>query len=157
MIQEAEPEDIDDLFELWQELMRFHQGHHTVFKYKPTAEQILKVELLSRLKDKDTKFLGFVSGNEWQGMIVVFMRKASPGFKLSRKGYIGETIVKKKYRGTGVGKELFEAAKKWLQDKGADHVELQVSVKNAAGIKFWEALGFTPSTYHMVLELPEEK
>ncbi len=154
MIREVDLDDLDELYTLWRELLDFHQGHHPVFKYKQGSERSLKEELNSRLKDKDTRVFAYVTEQEeWLGMTIATYKKAVEGFKLSRKGYIGETVVKEKYRGSGVGKELFEAAKKWLQDKGADHLELQVSVKNAAGLKFWESQGFTPSTYHMVLPL----
>lgn len=153
MIREADPDDIDEVYELWRELLNFHQPHHPVFRFKPNSEQVLRKELLTRLKDKDTRVFGYVQADEWQGMIVANLKQAAPGFKFSSKGYIAETVVKEKYRGSGIGNELVEAAKKWLTDNGADHLELQVSVKNKAAIRFWEAQGFSPSTQHMVLDV----
>ncbi|MCJ8165919.1 GNAT family N-acetyltransferase [Pontibacter sp. E15-1] len=151
MIREADPDDIDDIYALWHELLDMHQSHHPVFRYKPGSDQELHKELLSRLKARDTRFFGYVRQDEWQGLIVATLKQSAPGFRLSRKGYIAETIVKERYRGTGVGSLLVEAARNWLIDHGADHIELQVSVKNKAGIRFWERQGFTPSTQHMVL------
>ncbi|QCR21092.1 GNAT family N-acetyltransferase [Pontibacter sp. SGAir0037] len=153
MIKEADADDIDELFELWCELQEDHQGYHPVFKVKPNSQQVLKDELLYRMRDKDTRFFAYTDGSEWLGMMVVSLKKASEGFKLSRKGYIGETIVKKEARSKGIGKELFEAARNWLSDRGADHIELQVSVKNNRGLSFWQDLGFTPTTYHMILDV----
>lgn len=154
MIREATPsEDIDELFELWKELMQLHQSHHAVFKVKADSEQQLKEGLLSRLKDKDTRVFVYEVAQEPVGMLITSVRKSVAGFKLATKGYIAETVVKKDYRGAGAGKALVEAAKKWLRDREADHVELQVSVKNQAAATFWEAQGFTVSTQHMVLEL----
>lgn len=153
MIIEAEADDIDEVYELWRVLLDFHQPHHPVFRYKPNSDQVLKKELLTRLKDKDTRIFGYVQKDEWQGMIVATLKQAAPGFKFSNKGYIAETIVQEQYRGTGIGNVLVEAAKKWLTDKGADHIELQVSVKNKAAIRFWETQGFSPSTQHMILDV----
>ncbi len=153
MIREAEPDDIDELYDLWRELVDFHQGHHPVFKVKPNSEEALKKELVARMKARDSKIFAFVQGSEWLGFIFASFKVAAAGFQLSQKGYIGETVVTAKHRGTGVGKELFETARKWLTDRGADHIELQVSVKNGAGLGFWEAQGFAPSTFHLVLEL----
>jgi ribosomal protein S18 acetylase RimI-like enzyme len=154
MIRQAIPsEDIDDLFELWKELMQLHQSHHAVFKVKSNQEKILKAELFTRIKEKDTKVFLYEVDEEPVGMIVTSIRKSAAGFKLSTKGYIAETVVKKEHQRTGAGKELVDAAKKWLLDKGADHIELQVSVKNQAAAKFWSDQGFTVSTQHMVLEL----
>jgi ribosomal protein S18 acetylase RimI-like enzyme len=154
VIREAIPaEDIDELFELWKELMQLHQSHHAVFRVKPSSAQQLREELMNRLKEKDTKVFVYEKEGEPIGMILTSVRRSAAGFKLSTKGYIAETIVNKNHRGTGIGKELVETAKKWLSDKGADHIELQVSVKNPAAIHFWETQGFSVSTQHMVLEI----
>jgi ribosomal protein S18 acetylase RimI-like enzyme len=157
VIVEALPEDIDDIYSLWRILLDYHQGHHPVFRYKPGSDNTLKTELLIRLKEKNTKVFVYQKEDEWVGMIIASLKNASAGFKFSNKGYIAETVIKEEYRGTGIGKELFEAARKWLSDRGADHIELQVSVHNPSGLSFWESLGFTPSTQHMVLSLQEPK
>ncbi len=153
MIREADPDDIDDIYALWHELLDFHQPHHPVFRYKPNSEQVFKKELLHRLKDKNTRIFGAVHQEEWQGLLIASLKQGAPGFRMASKGYIAETFVKPEYRGTGIANALLEAAKNWLIDHGADHIELQVSVKNKAGIQFWEHQGFTPSTQHMVLDI----
>lgn len=157
MIIEAQPEDIEELYELWRLLLDQHQGLHEVFRYKPGSENTLKTELLHRVKDKSTRVFVYQEEEVWAGMLVASLRPGSAGFKLSSKGYIGETVVREEYRGRGIGKELFESARKWLCDRGADHLELQVSVHNPQGLRFWESLGFTPSTQHMVLSLQSKK
>ena len=157
MILEALPEDIDELFPLWLELMQHHQGHHKVFKCKPGYEQQLKAELLSRIKAKDTQTFVYEKDSNWVGMIICYLKRGVTGFELNKKGYIAETVIKAAYRNQGIGKELFEAARNWLQDQDADHIELQVSVKNPGAIKFWEDNGFTPATQHMILVLPKHK
>ena len=154
MIREAVPaEDIDELFELWKELMLQHQSHHDVFKVKPNSEPLLKQEFLTRIREKGTKVFVCEVDNEPVGMLVASIRKSAPGFKLATKGCIGETIVKKELRSSGAGSALVDAAKKWFADNGADHMELQVSVRNPAAARFWEAQGFVVTTQHMVKPL----
>lgn len=153
MIVEAQPDDIDELFELWKLLLDQHQAHHEIFRYRPGKEQALKAELLIRVKDRSTRVFVYEQDGVWLGMLVASMRPGATGFKLSSKGYIGETVVRQEARGKGIGGELFEAARKWLTDQGADHLELQVSAHNPQGIRFWESLGFTVSTQHMVLPI----
>jgi len=153
MIVAAQPEDIDEVYSLWCALMDHHRSHHPVFCYKADHEQQLKLDLHSRLKDKHTRFFIYQQQQEWAGMLVADVRKTSEAFVFTTKGYIAETIVKEKYRGQGIGKALVEAALKWLQDMGADHVELQVSVRNAAALHFWASRGFSPTTQHMILTL----
>lgn len=153
MIVKAEPDDIEEVYALWRELLDFHQPHHPIFRFKPGSEQVFKRELLRRLKDKDTRIFGYVQHDEWQGMVIANLKQASPGFKFANKGYIAETIIKENFRGKGIGNELVEAAKKWLTDNGADHIELQVSIKNKAALGFWEKQGFMPTTLHMMLDV----
>ena len=153
MIVEATPEDIDELFPLWLELMQQHQTMHKVFKCKPNHENILKAELHKRIREKDTKVFTYEQEGHWTGMIICSIRQGVNGFELSRKGYIAEIIIKEAYRSKGIGKELFEVARNWLQDKGADHIELQVSVRNTGAVNFWESIGFSVSTQHMVMLL----
>ena len=153
MILEAQPEDIDEVYTLWCELMDYHRSHHPVFQYNPASATILKAELVSRLKDKDSRFFIYQREQEWVGMLVANFRRTSEAYALKARGYIAETIIREQHRNSGAGKALFDAACKWLLDKGADHIELQVSVKNKNGIKFWESRGFRPSTQHMILDL----
>ncbi|GAA4429947.1 hypothetical protein GCM10023188_16000 [Pontibacter saemangeumensis] len=153
MIVEADLDDLDEVYALWRELLDFHQSHHPIFRCKPGSEQVLRKELLQRLKDKDTKVFGYVQQDEWQGLVMANLKQAAPGFLFSKKGYIAETFIKAPCRGKGIGNELVEAAKNWLTDKGADHIELQVSVKNNTAIRFWEKQGFTPTTQHMMLDV----
>lgn len=153
MIVEATPDDIDELFPLWMELMQQHQHYHKVYKCRPNHEKHLKAELLNRIKEKGTQVFAYEQEGSWLGMIICQIRKTIIGFELSTKGYIAETIVTRTHQGKGIGKELFETASKWLQDNGADHIELQVSVKNGAALEFWQNQGFTPATQHLVLVL----
>ncbi len=157
MIQEATPEDIDELFPLWQELMQHHQSQHKVFRCKPNHDQALKAELLTRLKAKDTQVYVYEKDGDWIGMIICQLRQSIKGFVLQRKGYIAETIVKAGFRNQGIGQELFEAARNWLHDKGADHIELQVAVKNNKALDFWQQQGFETITRHLVLVLDDKK
>ena len=68
---------------------------------------------------------------------------------IKRTGYIAETVVSDACRGKGIGQSLVEKTLGYFKEKGCNAVELQVAVQNPKGIKFWEKLGFSPSTYHM--------
>jgi ribosomal protein S18 acetylase RimI-like enzyme len=153
MILEATADDIEELYPLWQELMRLHHSHSPAFRCRPNQDTVLKAELKTRLRDKDTQVFVYERDEEWVGMVIASLRKSPAGFELASKGYIAETVIKPEYRNNGIGEALFEAARKWLQDRGADHIELQVSVKNTKAIKFWEKQGFSAYTQHMVLVL----
>ena len=67
-----------------------------------------------------------------------------------------DAVVSEKYRGKGIGKLLFERAKQWFEDEDADHIELQVSLKNNGAMNFWGNQGFSGTTQHMVKYLKKK-
>ncbi len=59
-----------------------------------------------------------------------------------RKGFIYHTVVKDKYRGSGVGKKLVEDAIKSLKDEHITKIGVLINSDNPSGNDFWESLGF---------------
>lgn len=152
-IRTATRPDLDNLYQIWRELMDEHQAYHPIFGYYPLAEAELKRVLLQRLQEPYTRF--FVVENEQglMGLLVAMYQIGNNGMHYNRRGYIAETMVRAPYRRTGLGRLLFETAREWLTRQGADHLELQVAVANPGAFQFWTALGFAPSTHHLVLPL----
>ena len=75
----------------------------------------------------------------------------------NKRGYVSETVVNEKFRGNGIGKKLFERAEQWFEEEGADHIELQVSLKNTVAMNFWGNQGFAGTTKHMVKLLKKKE
>lgn len=153
MIRPATAADLDELYRLWCELMDFHRGFHPAFGYDPAAETDLKNQLRHRLLDPLTQILVVEAEAGLAGMLVVTYQPSPAGVFFARRGYIGETVVSAAHRGKGIGLQLFRAGKAWLAAQGADHLELQVAVKNVDAQRFWESHGFTATTQHLVLPL----
>ena len=152
-IREAIKIDLDQLIELWLELFQYHEKQHPVFELKNQDREHIGLLLVEKIDMPNGRF--FVA--EHQGVLIgMLICRYIPGselFLLSKKGYIGETIITRSYRGKGIGKELYMAAEAWLLSMGADHIELQVSVHNKRTSHFWEELGFTASTQHLIKQL----
>lgn len=62
---------------------------------------------------------------------------------------IGDLVVRKRFRRSGVGQSLVERAHQWALDKGAVQVELSVWEFNKEAIAFYEKLGYRTASRRM--------
>jgi len=149
-IREALIEDIPKMVKLWVELMNYHKDHHMVFIAKDNVEDLIGEDMMNRIENTKTRY--FLAENEKDlcGFISCSFRIVQELMVYNRRGYIAETVVSEKYRGQGIGKLLFERAQRWFEEEDADHIELQVSLKNNGAMNFWGNQGFEGSTQHMV-------
>lgn len=76
------------------------------------------------------------------GYSLIFIMTLPPVFRLRRLGHIGELYVKEKYRGLGVGSELYREATKWFRRKRVQHLSLIVLKGNDLPHSIYEKWGF---------------
>ena len=149
-IREAKMVDLNAMSLLWFDLMAYHNEHHKAF-ILAKKDKALVIELLSgNLKDTNSNIFLAAHQDQIVGFIICRYSIGSELFQLCRKGYIAETYVHENHRSKGIGKLLFETAEQWMINKGANHIELQVSIKNLEAQKFWKNKGFNTSTCHMI-------
>jgi GNAT superfamily N-acetyltransferase len=60
----------------------------------------------------------------------------------SPRAFIGECYVEDNFRGTGIGKALYQMALEWCQQKGLGSIELQTTMGNDEAEGFWKHLRF---------------
>lgn len=148
----ATREDIDQLVELWLELMEYHAPMNPLFELTPDAGEIARAELLYRLQLPRVRiFVAESKDKKLEGMIITHYYYSSPTNTYCRRGYIAETVVRRTSRGRGVGNQLFAAARQWLFSLKVDFIELQVVPGNDLGMQFWKDQGFEILTCQMVL------
>lgn len=145
--------DLEALTDLWLELMVHHENDSPLFKVKKQARSGIQEILLRKMNDGQTEL--FLSELESQpvGFIICSFQIGSEIFQLFKKGYIAETVISSNFRGLGIGENLYGKAEEWLKEKGVDHIQLQVSVKNTKGMKFWTNRGFDKVTFSMNKEI----
>ena len=156
-IREATIEDVPEMANLWLELMNYHKDHHLVFIAKENAKKLIEDDLRNRIENTESRLFIAETENELSGFISCSFRIVQHIMIYNRRGYIAETVVSKKFRGQGIGKLLFERAKEWFEEENADHIELQVSLKNDGAMNFWGSQGFEGSTQHMVRILKKKE
>lgn len=152
-IREATEADLDAVYKLWLDLMEFHKTHHAVFRVQKNKEDLILEMLKEKFSSPETKIFLAEQGTKAIGMLICRFQIVPEAFYLHRKAYIGETMVDKGFQNLGIGEHLYLHAENYFKEKAADHIELQVSVKNPKAIAFWEKRGFVVSTKHMILEL----
>jgi len=156
-IREATIEDVPKMVELWLELMNFHKDHHLVFLAKENAEPLIEEDIQIRIENpKCCFFLAFFE-DQLAGFISCSVRIVQNIMVYNKRGYVAETVVSQEFRGQGIGALLFERAQEWFEKKGADHIELQVSLKNSSAMNFWGNQGFEGTTQHMVKVLKKKE
>ncbi|MFD2786292.1 GNAT family N-acetyltransferase [Hymenobacter rubripertinctus] len=150
LIRPADRSDLHNVYLLWSELMDEHAPYHPIFGYHRMAQVESKQVLLNRMQEPCTRFFVAETPAGLAGLLIAIYQIGNNAMHYKRRGYIAETLVRPAFRGQGIGRELFLAAKSWLLAAGADHLELQVAVTNEGAQRFWAAMGFAPTTYHLV-------
>ncbi len=66
-----------------------------------------------------------------------------------RSGAVTHLYVAPGHRSTGTGHHLYSALSAWFAERGLEHQELEVLVRNEPAQRFWTSLGFVPD--HLVM------
>lgn len=148
-IRKATQKDIESLQSLWLEIMAYHQGMGPMFSYDANESESLKQSLIKRIESEAEHCFVAIQNELIVGCCFSRINDLPSFMGIKRTGYIAETVVSDACRGKGIGQSLVEKTLGYFKEKGCNAVELQVAVQNPKGIKFWEKLGFSPSTYHM--------
>ena len=70
-----------------------------------------------------------------------------------RELYIDDLCVDERFRGTGIGRKLFDTAKRLAEENGCDMLTLNVWSGNSAAAAFYEKMGMTPQRTELELKL----
>jgi ribosomal protein S18 acetylase RimI-like enzyme len=148
-IRIAEEKDLAALHGLWMEIMNHHAGQGPMFDYDAKYDDELKQSLADRIKAKEQRCYVAIEGDKVIACIFCRINAIPPFTAIKKTGYIAETVVSVSARSKGIGTQLVKPVQAWFDENNCGATELQVSVKNEDGIRFWERLGFKPSTFHM--------
>lgn len=84
--------------------------------------------------------------NKALGLCIVTMKNKS-GMVDKKIAYMEDLCVDEKFRGTGIGKKLFNFVSDIAKEKGAKRLDLMVWSFNTNAINFYEELGMKPQRY----------
>ena len=143
IIRKAEKKDIPRLLELLLQVdMIHHKGRPDMFKCDATKynkeqlEEILQMEDVTVFVSEDEE--GYVTGH-----IFCVHRQVTDDPVLTdiKTLYIDDICVDEKYRGLGIGRDLYRYVEEYARSKGYYNITLNVYAFNSAAEKFYESLG----------------
>lgn len=154
MIRYAMEKDIEKIEDLLSQVdMVHHNGRPDIFKI---GNKYSEEELKELLCNKQRPIL--VSVNETDEVVGycfgIFQQHKDNSILTDIKTlYIDDLCVDEKFRGKGVGKELYEAALSLAKEKGCYNLTLNVWSCNESAIRFYESMGLIPQKIGMEMIL----
>ncbi len=137
IIRRIETSDMDGYYKMLKELdsetkyMMYEVGE------RQATEQRF-IELLARIGSGGSCMLAAIEDNSMAGIIAAERGEAR---RIKHTAYIW-TGVLKKYRGRGIGKELFRKIEEWAKENGVTRLELTVMCHNENAIALYKKTGF---------------
>ena len=150
MIRYAMEKDIEKIEDLLSQVdMVHHKGRPDIFKI---GNKYSEEELKELLNNKQRPIL--VSVNESDEVIGycfgIFQQHKDNSILTEIKTlYIDDLCVDEKFRGKGIGKELYEAALSLAKEKGCYNLTLNVWSCNESAMRFYESMGLIPQKIGM--------
>ena len=150
MIRYAMEKDIKKIEDLLSQVdLVHHNGRPDVFKI---GNKYSEEELKELLNNKQRPIL--VSVNESDEVIGycfgIFQQHKDNSILTEIKTlYIDDLCVDEKFRGKGIGKELYEAALSLAKENGCYNLTLNVWSCNESAMRFYESMGLIPQKIGM--------
>ncbi|MFW5656567.1 MAG: GNAT family N-acetyltransferase [Bacteroidota bacterium] len=144
--------EIDSVQPLWEELNKQHAGQSTHFKnrFKKMTWEQRKSRLLKKADDLILVYATLKNSDKLIGYCIATTEINSDEIQ----GEIDSILIEEAYRGSGIGKKLFEKSLEWLENKGVDSPKLLVAVGNESVLDYYKNFGFYP--LHIIMQKRNE-
>lgn len=150
-IREATQGDYEGLCDVFAEVDTLHRKALPHVFREPDGPARTKEYISGLIANEDVSL--FVAEREGQiiGLVQTIIRQAPdiPIMVARQYAMIGDLVVRKRFRRSGVGQSLVEGAHQWALDKGVAQVELSVWEFNKEAIAFYEKLGYRTASRRM--------
>jgi ribosomal protein S18 acetylase RimI-like enzyme len=140
-IRAARPADLQQLSQIWLELMRFHEETDDRFALAEDGDARWR-QLAQEILYRDDGFLlvAELTGRT-VGFVLGWVARNPPIYRTSDVGFVSEIAVTAWARRKGIGRALVEAARDWFGRHGLEEFQLSTAVWNDTARRFWEAIG----------------
>jgi ribosomal protein S18 acetylase RimI-like enzyme len=155
MIRRATAADLEAIGRLGALLLRAHYHFDPQRFLSPGADaedgyawflgtQIDRDEALVLVAERDGDIVGYlyagIEPHNWKEL-------------RERAGYVHDILITEDTRGTGIGRELMDAAFAWMREQGVPRVLLWTAASNERARSLFERLGFRATMVEMTKEL----
>lgn len=137
--------DLPAIGDLWEQLMAFHIARDPRFATSAHARaDYLRHVSHCLARSSDHAVLVAVVDGVVAGLMVARVEYGGPIFQDPNFGYVVDACVDENHRRLGLGRGLFEAAKKWFRTRGMSNIRVSVASANPLAQAFWRDMGFRP-------------
>jgi ribosomal protein S18 acetylase RimI-like enzyme len=152
-IRMAQAGDLDNLARLLDEVVLLHHDEDPTQFLGPEAATHQRY-LEERFQDPDAAIFVADDKGTPAGVAVTVIREAPPFLNPNKFVLLENLAVTTKFRRTGVGRKLVDAAMLWARARDMKELDLHVYEFNHTAIHFYEALGFRTVSRRMKRSLP---
>jgi ribosomal protein S18 acetylase RimI-like enzyme len=143
-IRKAVQADIPAIVELWKEFMDFHKERDSFFSRSAIGHEKFAEFCTGQITNESSYVLVAESDDQVIGYCLATISKYPPVYNLVEYGQIMDLAITNKYRRSGIGKALVNAAQCWFSAHNVNRLEARVAVSNEISTAFWRKMGFMP-------------
>lgn len=148
--QESELKTIQDLnYELFVHDHPYDSTLHMNWPYEELGEKYFR----DRISGKEGICIVAEVHDEVVGYLAGAMIKPYSYREIKKESELENTLVIEKFRGHGVGEDLFKEFVKWSKEQGAERIKVSASAENSGAIKFYKRVGFIPYAAELEYEI----
>ena len=113
------------------------------------VEHIYSMELFQEMVENEDMISVLAEEDDVVVGICFVSMRAKTCMVKRRTAYLEDLCVDEACRGKGIGRKMFEYAKKRAKEMGAERMDLMVWNFNESALKFYEEMGMKPQRYIM--------
>jgi ribosomal protein S18 acetylase RimI-like enzyme len=156
-IEEARPEHVQPIVELWKALMEIHKEMDAEFfkdtdfwieEYETTIAETIEVAF------SDRKVFVALDNEVVVGYATIYIERfAMPLYNSDPLCVIGDMMIDEQYRKQGIGELFIEEAKNLAQEFSVKNLTLNVFVKNQIAYGYFKQQGFEDTMCRMTMQV----
>ena len=155
-IREAVEDDLDEVVDLWEELVEHHQNYSDHFELSRNGRDIWEEYLRDKFSEPSTKLIVAEEDGGLAGFMLCLLDPSKPIFKERTVGIVSDAYVVKNRRKKGVMKEMLVVALRWFDKNKVKTAEVSILPANLEARTAWAQLGFKPFIIRKRIDLDGE-
>lgn len=142
-IREFSISDIDNIVEIWIEILNWHAEFDQDFILDPEGQSNFRFLLKSAFSDHTQIVYIALHEEEIVGFVYGYIKKHSGFFKKRTVAHVSDIAVKENYRRKGVGTALMRRFEHdFARKSSVESLSLYVHFNNEQGLNFYKKIGF---------------
>ena len=155
IIRKARRADRDGALALWRLLQDEHEALDPRYRISDDAGARWSTEFRDWTRAHSSAIWVAESDDRLVGLLTAHLAEPAPIYSGTPFVFVGEIVVAREWRGTGIARRLLGAAREWGRQIGAAELRAGVLATNPGGRRFWERQGGRDFTVTVVVPLDE--